>query len=162
MPSDLERELVSMVEGTKDRLFRVACRILADPLEAEDVLQEVYMRAYDKMVAGTRDKGLSWEGFLYRATVNASLDALRRRKGRRAVELSDEEVSTKVGPEVYVLLRELEGFCAELSEEQRTAWVLKELEGHTASEIASLLGTTEGAVEQRLLRARQILKERVQ
>ena len=60
----------------------------------------------------------------------------------------------------HLALREVERWMEELPPEQRAALVLSALEGHSNREVADLLGCSEGAVEQRLVRARATLRHR--
>ena len=143
-------------------MFRVAARLLGDYDEAADVLQDAYVRAFEALTSGEFVGRSSVSTWLYRVVTNASLDALRARKRRRVVPI--EEVSDAGAPgdvEARIALRELGELLDALPEEQRAALVLKELEGLSTAEAAAVLGTTEGAVEQRLVRARATLRTKV-
>jgi RNA polymerase sigma-70 factor (ECF subfamily) len=63
--------------------------------------------------------------------------------------------------EAHLALVELSELCADLPDEQRVALVLKAVEGFTSRETAEILEISEGAVEQRLVRARAALRERI-
>jgi RNA polymerase sigma-70 factor (ECF subfamily) len=171
----------SVIEATSARLYRLAARMLGDPQEAEDVLQDAYLRAFDALRGRRFDGRSSPETWLYRIVANASLDALRARRrrrrfwglgggGRRGQRDSDageadvaeaaEQVSTADRLAAREALRELDAWLAELPPDQRTALVLKELEGLPAGEVAAIMGSSVGAVEQRLVRARTALRRR--
>lgn len=99
--------------------------------------------------------------WLYRVVVNQALDHLRSKKRRRSEPLDDEMPLRAPGAEAHLALRELSDMLSALPELERVAFVLKELEGRTSKEIAELLDTSEGAVEQRLVRARAALREKL-
>jgi RNA polymerase sigma-70 factor (ECF subfamily) len=176
-PTDLDEAVRRVAAGDRaafdqvvtlatPRLYRLAARILGDEQEAQDVLQEAMIRAFDAMTAGTyegRSGAFTW---LYRVVTNAALDAMRSRKRRAARfdpdESSDHEelVATAEVIAARAALRELGELLKELPPEQRTAIVLKEVEGLSTAEIAEAMGSSIGAVEQRLVRARATLRSR--
>lgn len=155
-----------IVEETTPRLFRLTARIVGDLSEAEDVLQEAYVRAFDALTAGRFDGRSGAYTWLYRIVTNASLDAMRARKRRRAridSEASndvEEAVATNERLQARAALRELEELLEGLPPDQRTAIVLKEVEGLSSAEVADAMGSSVGAVEQRLVRARATLRAR--
>lgn len=156
----------AIVRETTPRLYRLAARIMADPGEAEDVLQDAYVRAFDALVEGRFDGRAGIATWIYRIVANTALDALRARRRRRLRTDADgdAEADAPVDDEgrldARAALRELEGFLADLPADQRTAVVLKELEGLSSSEVAEVMGCSMGAVEQRLVRARATLRRR--
>lgn len=155
----------ALVVATTPKLFRVAARIVGDAAEAEDVLQDAYLRAFDALSSGRFDEQSSVETWLYRIVANAALDALRARKRRRArteVELADEASTVNDEPRILArrALQELDQWLSELPEEQRMAIVLKELEGLSSNEVAAMMKCSVGAVEQKLVRARVTLRQR--
>jgi RNA polymerase sigma-70 factor (ECF subfamily) len=101
--------------------------------------------------------------WLYRVTTNTAMDTLRKR--RRTLARGGVPVPSAYGVgrlEAYVALRELAEWLDELPDEQRAAFVLKDLEGLSTAEVAGILNCTDGAVEQRLLRARAVLRQKVE
>jgi RNA polymerase sigma-70 factor (ECF subfamily) len=159
--TDAFREIV---EATSVRLVRVAARILGDSGEAEDVVQEAYVKAYRSLVEGRFDQRSSVPTWLHRIVANGAIDALRSR-GRRALPLEQlpegrwDGVGTS---EAHLALRELDDWLSDLPAEQRVALVLKSVEGLETTEIAAILGVSEGAVEQKLVRARAALRRKGQ
>lgn len=151
-----------IVHATSEQLVRLSARIVGSVEEAEDVVQEAYLKAYGSLMAGRFDRRSSVKTWLYRIVTNASIDARRslaRRAGLRGA-MADEPILTEGAPEARVALRELADWLDILPDEQRAALVLSALEGMTAPEIAAICGCTEGAIEQRLLRARATLRRR--
>ncbi|MFS8067577.1 MAG: RNA polymerase sigma factor [Byssovorax sp.] len=156
----------AIVVATTPRLHRLAARIMADADEAEDVLQEAYLRAFDALVDRRFDGRSGAYTWLYRIVTNAAVDALRSRRRRTRRLDPDGELDSPVDGEerlaARAALRELGALLDDLPSEQRTAVVLKELEGLSSNEVAEVMDCSVGAVEQRLVRARAALRRRIE
>ena len=154
----------ALVEQTYGTSLRLARRIVAHEADAADVVQESYVRAYVALRAGQfRSDATGLGSWLRSIVTRASLDALRVRQRRR--EAGDDGLDEVVAPTATggsVDRRDLERAIADLPTEQRTAFVLREVEGFSLSETAAALGCTVGAVEQRVIRAWAGLKRRLQ
>lgn len=151
----------TIVDHTRAPLYRLAARLLGDLADAEDALQEAYVSAYRALREGGYDGRAKLETWLYRVVTNACLDARRRRRDERAPESAREpRFDGLVSAEARVALRELDALLSGLGEAERATLVLVSLEGLSAREAAQVLGCTEGAIEQRLVRARQALRSR--
>ncbi len=152
----------ALVEHTQGDLFRLAARLLGSAADADEVLQDAYMKAYRALCDGKFDGRAGVRTWLYRVVTNTALDALRRRAVRPAGD--DAELETAVdsapGADAQMALAELARWLDELPLEQRAALVLCGFEGLTNREASAVLGISEGAVEQRLVRARATLRER--
>ncbi len=158
-----KEDFARLVRETTPRLFRMAARLLGEAAEAEDVLQECFMRSHDMLASGRLPTRLRFEAWLSRAVVNASIDALRSRRRRQARHERAQagEILVEDGRlDGRAALNELATWLETLPPDQRAALVLKEVEGCSAAEVAMLMGCSEGAVEQRLVRARAALRER--
>jgi RNA polymerase sigma-70 factor (ECF subfamily) len=149
-----------LVEATGARLYRLAVRMTGDRDEAADVLQTAFLRAHRGLRDGAWDGRARVETWLYRMVVNTALNA-RRDRARRA-RLVDARAATVAPQETRAEVAQLMKLVRDLPAEQRVTLVLKELEGLSSVEIARLLGCTEGAVEQRLVRARATLRAKRQ
>jgi len=151
-----------IVDATSQRLVRLGARIMGNQADAEDVVQEAYVKAYRALTAGEFDRRSSTNTWLYRIVVNGAIDAKRSRK--RRAEASDEQVDPgwdgAARAEARVALSELDDWLAALPPEQRVALVLQSMEGLNNAEIAHIMGVSEGAVEQRLVRARAALRQK--
>lgn len=150
-----------VVELTRTNLYRLAARMLGNVADAEDALQDAYVSAYRGLVDGRYDGRSKLETWLYRIVANTCIDQLRKRKPR-AEESADREARFDglVTAEARVALRELDAMLATLSPLERAAIVLVHVEGLTVREAAEAVGATEGAMEQRLLRARAALRNK--
>src|SRR6202166_4536871 len=155
-------------------VFRIAQHITQNREDAEDVVQDAFLKAYGNLAKfQEQSKFYTW---LVRIAVNEALMKLRRRKPERTVSL-DEEVKTEddslprevadwsPNPEqMYnqaelrdILTRTIQG----LPEGFRTVFVLRDKEGLSTEETAEALGLSIPAVKSRLLRARLQLRERL-
>jgi RNA polymerase sigma-70 factor (ECF subfamily) len=151
-----------IVASTAPALFRLAARLTGSIQEAEDVLQDSYVKAWSAIEQGRFEGRAQLETWLYRIVTNTAIDALRsrRRRGRTGASLSADIPAAGQSTDTGAALRELAAWLGDLPEDQHAAIVLKELEGMTSTEIAPLLGCSEGAVEQKLVRARATLRGR--
>jgi RNA polymerase sigma-70 factor (ECF subfamily) len=129
------------------------------------VVQEAYVKAYRSLQDGQFDRRAKVETWLYRIVVNASIDA-RRKRARRvpSADVEQDDVATpdegEPSAEARMALKELSDWLGDLPVDQQAVLVLKAVEGRESSEIAEILGCSEGAVEQRLVRARVALRQR--
>ncbi len=153
-----------IVKATSAQMVRVAARIVGDMAEAEDVLQESYVSAFQALSEGLFDGRSSVKTWLRRIVVNRSIDALRSRRRRPRLDDTKIEVTWTgaASIETGAALSEMNSWMQELSPEQRATLVLSVMEGMSNAEIADNLGCSEGAVEQRLVRARVTLRQRSQ
>jgi RNA polymerase sigma-70 factor (ECF subfamily) len=150
-----------IVDATSARLVRLAARMLGNVSDAEDVVQEAYVKAHRALMTGDFDQRANVSTWLYRIVTNQSIDAMRSRKRRpQPTDTADESTSDLASAEQKLALTELEDWMSELPADQRAALVLKAVEGLTSPEIAEVLQCSEGAVEQRLVRARAALRKR--
>lgn len=150
-----------IVDGTSEKLVRLAARMLGNVVDAEDVVQEAYVKAYRALTTGEFDGRANVSTWLYRIVTNQAIDAMRGRARRpKPTDTADESTSDLASAEQKLALAELEDWMSELPPDQRAALVLKAVEGMTSPEIAEVLQCSEGAVEQRLVRARAALRKR--
>ena len=165
----------SLVEATHGVVYRVALRICGSRADAEDVVQETFIRALQGL-ATVKDVGAT-QGWLCAIARNFATDRVRSR-GRRPmwsldapVEagattlLGDALASDDPGAEQALgsaqLGAALEQAIAELKEKHRVVLTLREIDGLTYEEIATALDISIGTVESRLHRAREALAKKV-
>ncbi len=150
-----------LVEREGDSLLRLAVR-LAGEADGPDVLQEALVKAWVALQSGTipDDGSRATARWLVRVVVNQAYDAVRARTRRRRWSTIFAVVLPSFAPGAADTASEaarVERYLDVLTADQRVAWVLREVEGYSQAEIAQLVGASEGAVEQRLLRARTTL-----
>ena len=163
-----------LVERHAPKIFRLARTITKNDQDAEDVLQETFLKAYSKL--DTFQGESQFYTWLVRIAVNQSLMRLRKLRNRKTVPL-DQEVETgdsqvkrevaSEGPtpeERYgreETRRLLEAAVDSLSETYRPVFVLRDIEGLSTEETGQMLGLSISAVKSRLLRARLQLREKL-
>ncbi len=152
------------VERTQGASLRFARRIVGLEADAADVVQESYIRAYVALRRGQfHSEASRLDAWLRRIVLRAGLDALRSRRRLREEEDTEMEEMPAVTTDGCGIDRgDLERALLDLPAEQRTAFVLREIEGYSLKETAEALGCSVGAIEQRVLRAWAGLKRRLQ
>ena len=161
-----------LVNQNSDLIYRLALKMTGNPQDAEDVLQETFIKAYDYISTFEgRSKVSTW---LYRIATNQALMLLRKRKDG-LVDI-DEGVETDDGevmpvqivdwcclPEKELMSAESRAFLSEaaknLSDSNRAAFLLRDVEGLSTKEAAEALDISESALKVRLMRARMELRE---
>src|SRR3954453_12743477 len=163
---DLEafNDLVTLYQ---DQLFALVVRMVPDRDQASDAVQEAFFSAFRNLRSF---RGGSVKAWLNRICVNAAMDTQRARK-RRPVqpypELDDESWQPKAGDEVdperiavhAERSRVLAPAMAHITDDQRTAIVLYDVEGYDYSEIADMTGVSLGTVKSRIHRGRLSLRD---
>lgn len=149
------------------RLFRVARSILRDDAEAEDALQEGYIKAHRAMAGFRGDARLST--WLTRIIVNQALESKRRRPVEPVEHAAGEPVtessfgSAPETPETLAMRNDLrrliEHAIDDLPDNYRHVFMLRAVEGLSVDETAASLGISEANTKVRLLRARSRLRE---
>jgi RNA polymerase sigma-70 factor, ECF subfamily len=145
------------------RLYSVACRVLGNPTDAEDLLQEIFLAAHRKLETFRGESALgTW---LYRLAMNLCLDHLRSRatrSGQLTDPLDDEygldDSGSRRLAERTVAKMDLERAMAQLPEGCRTAFVLHDVEGLEHREVAEILGIAEGTSKSQVHKARMRLR----
>ena len=140
-----------------DLVYRTAVRLTGGTADAEDVTQELFVRLPAALRGFTGGRA-SFVGWIRRVAVREALMHLR--SGRRRREVSVDGVAALVAREDHALDRlSIERALARLSDEHRTVFLLKEVEGFAHTEIAELLGISVANSEVRLHRARRQLRD---
>lgn len=147
---DHSNRLEELVDKYENTLFRAALAILGDVQEAEDAVQETFLRYLEKRPA-LRD-GDHEKAWLLKVTANRCKSVLRARKRHPAVELLD------IYPAPEQDCRELMEAILALPANQRAAVHLHYYEGYTSDEIGTILGQRPGTVRSHLSRARDALR----
>lgn len=143
------------------RAFSIAYRILEHREDAEDVVQDAFLRALERL--DTLERGRPFRPWFYRIVVNRALNFRRARTIRRTEPIPEEARSEAGLPERDAeqaeLRRRLQAAAAALPERQRLIVQLSDLEGLTSAEIAEILEISDGTVRWHLHQARRSLRE---
>src|SRR6185436_8772217 len=145
------------------KLFSVACRMLGNPTDAEDLLQEIFLSAHRKLDGFRGESALgTW---LYRLATNHCLDYLRSRAARtdQLTDVLDDEPGLYLAgsrglAEQTVMKMDLERAMARLPEGCRAAFVLHDVQGLEHREVADVLGIAEGTSKSQVHKARLRLR----
>lgn len=139
-------------------MFSVSMRIVNDEMEAEDVMQEAFLKAFSKI--DTYKGEVSFGAWLKRIVVNRSLDYLKKRKvqfeeiNERTTQVADYQMETK---EVDAAI--LKEAIQNLSDGYRIVLSLYLIEGYDHEEISQILGISNSASRTQLLRAKNKLRD---
>lgn len=153
-----------------DRLYNTALGFLQNETDAEDAVQEVFIKAYQNIKTFKGEAALrTW---LYRIAVTHSLDILRKKKRQKSggllQSLFGKKEETFEAPDFYhpgVIAEKKETAAIlfkairQLPEAQQTAFVLQKMEALSQTEIADVMKTSVGAVESLLQRAKTSLRK---
>jgi len=154
----------------QDQLYGLVARMVPDPDQAADAVQEAFFSAYRNLDSF---RGGSVKSWLSRIAINAAMDLQRARK-RRPVqpypELDDDSWQPPTGedadPERQVVtgerVRVLTAALAAIGDDQRAAIVLFDVEGFDYGEIAEMTGVSLGTVKSRIHRGRLALRRRLE
>ncbi len=153
-------------------VFRVAYRITGNESDAEEAVQEAFLRAYQGLAnfAG-RSSMATW---FYRIGANCALDMVSRRRPEAQSRIAEENdpqqsevqlADSKAGPDRLLLSREIEArrqaAMSELTPTEQTAFVLRHMEDRSTEEIAAALKIAPNAAKQAVFRAVQKLRRQL-
>jgi len=148
---DYPNRLENLVTRYENTLYRAALAILSNPAEAEDAVQDTFLRWLEKRPHFNDEE--HEKAWMLRVTINGCKSQLRQRKRRPTVELLD----------IYPAQTEGEKLAFEavrtLPEKERAVIHLFYYEGYSTEEIAGLMGQRPGTVRSHLSRARSRLRE---
>ena len=156
------RALEALMRRHNRALFRTSRAILRDDADAEEALQDGYLRAFRAIGAFRGESRLST--WLVRIVANEALMRLRkRRRGAEVVPLYGEDMPTEDRPDYAAqraqTRRLLEQKIDALPEAYRVVFILRALEEFSVEETAAALGIPEATVRTRFFRARRVLRE---
>jgi RNA polymerase sigma-70 factor (ECF subfamily) len=143
-----------LVRRYQTSIYRVALRMLGSRADAQDAVQETFVRAWRALPRFRHDSAIST--WLYRIVTRRALDRIASRRSTGTLD----EVEVEAGPdpaqaaEHQERLRAIRRAIAKLPPDQRAALVLREFEGLSYQEVAQVLGASVPAVKTRIHRAR--------
>lgn len=161
----------ALMEKHMGIIYNIALRMTANQDDAEDMTQEIMIKIFRSL--GSFKGNSKFSTWIYRVAVNTCLDELKKKKNKKHLSL-DAEISGDDGenqieikddspsPEKLAEQNELRDIVAAavklLSDEHRAVIVLRDIRGMSYSEIAGILGCSDGTVKSRISRARAQLK----
>jgi len=159
-----EQAFNELVRRHQERVYWVARRVLGTHEEADDVVQDVFLRAYEGLRRFRGDASLST--WLYRIAMNLSLNALRKKRVRRMLhleELGQEPASRADATDGPLLRREedeaLRRAVDALPEKQKQVFILRYYEELSYAEIALILKKSEGGLKANYFHAVQKIQK---
>jgi len=139
-------------------MFRLAWRLTCDSSAADDIVQEAFIKAWRNI--GNFKMQSSFRSWIYRITVNASMDYLRKNARHRHEETQEpgwetiEHGSINPDPDLQIdVSTQTQAAMMSLSEAERAALMLRHFEGYSVKEIARILDLTTSACKQTIFRA---------
>lgn len=143
------------------KMLGVCMRYAVDKMEAEDMLQNGFIRVFQKL-ADFRGEG-SFEGWIRRIMVHSSIEYYRKHHKMLQVADLDEHNEPSVNAAAMANLgaKDLMALIQRLSPGYRMVFNLYAIEGYSHREIGEIMGVSEGASKSQLSRARAILKEQI-
>lgn len=162
-----------LVERHESKIYGLCLKMLGNPEDAEDVLQEVFIKAFQAL-PGFREEA-RFSTWLYRIAHNACLMRIRKKKLEtvsldRPLDVEEGQIQRDVtdwstDPRTDVMSEELSSVLTrhinELSPDNRIVFVLRDIHGLSTDDTADVLGLSVPAVKSRLHRARLYLRERL-
>jgi RNA polymerase sigma-70 factor (ECF subfamily) len=162
-----------LVERHSRSVFRLGYRITGNEQDAEDVVQETFLRAFKQLKH--YESRSSFSTWLYRIASNYALDLIRGRKRRADKHDSDSEEGRSVLDDIVApappqdrlmfssqVQQRIAAAMEDLSELERSAFVLRHFEGLSIEEIGGMLGTSLNATKHSIFRAVQKLRKRLE
>jgi RNA polymerase sigma-70 factor (ECF subfamily) len=155
-----------VVQACRKRVMSIVGRLIGKPEDVEDVAQDVFLRLYYSL--GQLSSPEMFDRWLYRLTVNAAYDYMRktkRRKESRMADLSEAqmvmadavagELQGRIDERQSTLRDFVQWLLSGVNEQDRMLLMLKEVEGLSIKELEQIYGANESALKVRLFRARQ-------
>ena len=152
-----------LVRRYEKKLLRTLYRMVGKAETAEDLAQEAFLKAYDRLAQF--DSSKRFGPWLFQIGVNGAIDWLRKHRKRHQLSLNEMisgersfDVATDDPREKADIAQEVHFVLAEIPVKYRTVLMLRDLEGFPCSEVAAIVGREEPTVRWRLLKAREMFK----
>jgi RNA polymerase sigma-70 factor (ECF subfamily) len=150
-----------LVQRHRGQIMRLVYGIVRSGGEAEDIVQETFIRIWTKACDWNAERGTRFVAWTARIAINLAIDGRRRRTPDQLGETQD-FASTEADAEEQLMARQIgrriDQAMLKLPERQRTAFVLCQIEELTGTEAARCMGVSTGSLEQLLVRARRRLR----
>jgi RNA polymerase sigma-70 factor (ECF subfamily) len=153
-----------LVRRYEKRLLRAIYRLVGHVDTAEDLTQDAFLKAYDRL--SQFDASRRFGPWLFQIGTNGAIDWMRRNRRRHLVHLSDLtrgegnfDIAAADQRGQNELTQEVQRVLTEIPLEYRTVLTLRDMEGYPCSEVAAIIGRREPTVRWRLARAREMFRE---
>ena len=149
----------TLVERHTKMFFSAAYRVCGNAIEAEDIVQDAFLKLWTKPQSFDAGKGVKFTTWFYRVVSNVAIDAARKKKPQVGTDIVDLMSDPAAAADDVIVMNEqqaaLEEAIQDLPERQKIA-----LEGLSNKEAAEILGVGVKAVESLLMRAKKALKDK--
>ena len=146
-----EAKLVSLYEEYYDKIARYAYVRIGDRTEAEDIAEEVFLKALQSLKS-YKERGIPMQAWLFRIAHNLVVDHLRKTTKRRTVPIDTVQIATDVDPvittEKNIEVERVTKAMEQLTKEQREVLGLRFFGGLTSKEAGSILNKRDGTVRE--------------
>jgi len=159
-----------LFEENKRRVFTLAFQYTKNKEDAEDILQETFIKAFHYLDKFKAQDDTNFSSWLYRIGINASIDHLRKNKMKKDNYIDSDQlpnISSDDGfshPEHAIRIKEirtkLDLTLNRLPQGQRMVFILRHYQQLSVKEIAGYMQCSEGSVKKQLFRAFQMIKKR--
>jgi len=153
-----------LVKRHTTKFYRVAFRMLNTKEDAEDAVQDCFLKLWATPGMWKKDKGAKFTTWFYRVVINKCQDMLKRKKEKRledGFDITDESDSAEDGIYNNYKARTLEESLGELSDNQKKAIILSFYEYINNKEAAKIMGLSLKAFQSLLMRGKKTLKEKL-
>jgi len=158
-----------LFDENKRKIFAIAYRYSHNQEDAEDILQETFIKAYQALDSfHTEDKN-SFTSWLYRISINSSIDLLRKHRKMRDKYFDNDDFSKMSSddagsdPEQQTQLQDvrnkISGVLNKLTARQRMIFILRHYQHFSTQEIAEYMSCSQGSVKKQLFRAVSAIKD---
>ena len=148
----------------KDMLYNVSLRIIKNQQDAQDMVHDAFIKAFQNIAKLENDLNLG--PWLKRIVVNCSLDFLRKQKKlgwlQESYELQEEETQTEMFEDHSLKIEDVKKAINALKDKYRIIIVLYLIEDYSHREIAEQLGLKESTVRNQYIRGKRLLREQLQ
>jgi RNA polymerase sigma-70 factor (ECF subfamily) len=154
----------TLVDRHSNRFYRVAYRLVHSKDDAEDIVQEAFLKLWDRPNLWDPGKGAKFTTWFYRVVINLCFDHRKKRKLINLpedIEFADENPGPDVLFDAYQKQAVLERLIHELPERQQLALNLCFYEGVSNNEAAQIIGVKVKALQSLVMRAKTTLKDKV-
>ncbi|MDG2434003.1 RNA polymerase sigma factor [Flavobacterium sp.] len=159
-----QNDFVLVINPFRDKIFRLAKRLLVSTEEAEDAVQEVIVKLWNRKK--TLDEYKSIEAFAMTLTKNYCLDQLKSKRAGNlnGTNTNHKEKSSSLDEKIENedSLRWIKKIINQLPEQQRMVIQLRDIEQYEFAEIAKIVEMNESAIRTTLSRARKMIREKMQ
>lgn len=165
-----DREALRILfDQNKDKIFALAYHYTKNSQDAEDILQDTFIKAFRSLPRFNLQNGTRFSPWLYRIGINSSIDHLRRSKSVKKhhaevgnlenISSDDSNSDPALIQQKSELREKIDQTLKTLSDQQRMVFILKHYQQLTIREIAEHLSITEGGVKKQLFRAVNSMKD---